>query len=223
MVRLVFDYLPQEFRYLFKNLFSEVGYEEKYKSHEIIRLTDDKNENIWFIRSGKLKHVLHDIEGHQKTALILTEGDIFGEMSLFQNEKNLTLIQTMEPSVVNRIPKEIFFDIISTEPYYYHQIIQSLNHKIRIIMFQISDLSFNKVDKRLANLLVRLSDQHGVKVENGIAIEITLTHQELANMICATRPSVTRSIHKFQKQCLLSIENKKYILLDKKKLSNWKE
>lgn len=223
MVKVVIDYATQEFRYLFTKLFSEVGHEEQYKAHEIVRLIDEKDENIWFVKSGKLKHVFHDIEGRQKTALIITEGDIFGEMSLFQDGNSLTLIQTMEPSVVNRIPRELFFNIISNEPYYYNQIIQSLNHKIRIIMYQISDLSFHKVDKRLANLFVRLSDQHGVKEKNGIAIDINLTHQELANMICATRPSVTRAIHKFQKQYLLKMKNKKYILLDKKKLSNWKE
>ena len=105
---------------------------------------------------------------------------------------------------------------------YYKHLIKSLNRKIRIILYQMKDLSFQNVEKRLANLLIRLSNQHGKKSENKfVEIEMELTHQELANMIASTRASVTRALNKFQKENLIKVDAKKYIILNKLKLSSW--
>ena len=40
--------------------------------------------------------------------------------------------------------------------------------------------------------LLELSDTHGLKVEDGIRIEVRLTQQELASMVGASRESVTK-------------------------------
>ncbi len=211
----------QFYKDLFTDLFNDRGEEESYKRNDIIHLDGIKGDVVWFIKEGKLKHLFHDIEGYEKTVLILGKGEIFGEITLFQKDMNLVLTQAMENTVVNRIRKEEFLDIFSKNPDYYLYLIESITRKFRIMMYQMKDLSFKSIDGRLANLLLRLSEQQGVDLSRGKAIDLYLTHQELANMIAATRASVTRAINKFIKEKSIRIEHKRIIILDRDKLKKW--
>ena len=72
--------------------------------------------------------------------------------------------------------------------------------------------------QRLAQLLITLCDLDGADTTGGIVIDRVLTHEELANLVGATRQWVTASLDRFQKQTLLRIENRRIVVLDRDRL-----
>jgi len=75
-----------------------------------------------------------------------------------------------------------------------------------------SDLAFLDVSGRLARRLLDLSATNGVQREDGILLQVTLTQEELANMIGVTRESVNRNLSMFRRLGLIAREGRKIIL-----------
>lgn len=209
-----------DYRSFFINEFGNLGKEERYQREDIIHLDLILPEGVWLIKKGRVKQVFYDIEGYEKTILILCPGDMFGEITLFQNDNNMVVSEALEYTVVMKIDKDVFLNKISESPIHYHNLLLMITRKVRIMMHQMRDLSFRSIDGRLANLLLRLSEQQGLDTADGKVIDLYLTHQEIANMISATRAAVSRAIDKLRKERVIIIKNnKKIIILDLKKLA----
>ncbi len=205
----------------FTKLFKNKGDEEFYSKNDIIHLDGINGDCIWFIKQGKVKHVFHDLEGYEKTVLILSKGQIFGEITLFQCDQNMVLTQAIEDTTLNKIDKQQFMEIISKSSENLLDIIKVITGKFRIVLHQMKDLSFKNIEGRLANLLLRLAEQQGIVENDVVKIDLFLTHNELANMVAATRASITRAINKFKKDKLIKIEKKKIIILDEQGLREY--
>lgn len=80
-----------------------------------------------------------------------------------------------------------------------------ISNKLRFLMAQIQDSSFCNAEDRLKNLLIRLALQNGEKVSNGIRINHSFTHEELAGMISSTRSTVTRKIKSLEEKGIIEI------------------
>ena len=68
----------------------------------------------------------------------------------------------------------------------------------RTIENRMENLVFKNIPQRLSSLLVELTDQFGEATSNGIKIDISLTHQDLANLIGAARATVTETLNDFK-------------------------
>ena len=84
-------------------------------------------------------------------------------------------------------------------------------------------LGTRSVLQRLAQLLLTLCELDGRETAGEILIDRSLTHEELANMVGATRQWVTASIDRFQKQSLLKVIDRKIIILDRDRLERLAE
>jgi CRP/FNR family cyclic AMP-dependent transcriptional regulator len=75
----------------------------------------------------------------------------------------------------------------------------------------ITDLTIHDVRTRIARMLLRLTEQHGIPSADGILIDLKLTHQHLADMSGTARETVTK--------LLLELQNEQLIRIDQKKIS----
>jgi CRP-like cAMP-binding protein len=67
----------------------------------------------------------------------------------------------------------------------------------------LEQLALGDVRERVLHLLIKLSGQFGVKDGDYHKIDLPLTHQELANMIGATRESVSVVLREFAKDDII--------------------
>ncbi|MBI5862734.1 MAG: Crp/Fnr family transcriptional regulator [Rhodocyclales bacterium] len=59
------------------------------------------------------------------------------------------------------------------------------------------------VEQRVIRILCDLSSQFNVPCSHGYSLEILLTQQELADIVCASRPVVSQVLNRFKEQGLL--------------------
>jgi CRP/FNR family transcriptional regulator len=65
------------------------------------------------------------------------------------------------------------------------------------------------VPERVASLLLRLSEIHGRVGPTGVLIDLRLTHQEIGNMVGATRETVTNVLNSMRIDGLIEIQRKR--------------
>lgn len=181
-------------------LFEKEGVEKIYKDSEIIEGGKSKLNYIYFIKSGLVRQYFIDLEGKEKTLLILKSGDIFGEVTMIQGDADMVISQADLDCVVNKIEKEKFNKILEDNPTINKEIMIMLSSKFRILMFQLYDYSFFDMKIKLYNLLCRLSIQHGKDTEDGRLIEMNLTHEKLAAMTGSTRSTITKLINELEEE-----------------------
>jgi len=96
--------------------------------------------------------------------------------------------------------------------------------RARILMSQLSQrlikaeqlltiIGISKVQERLWQLLLMLKEEMGQSVVNGTRLTIRFTHQNLAQIICTTRVTVTNILGEFQAQGLISIDSARHIII----------
>ena len=97
-------------------------------------------------------------------------------------------------------------------------------HLARILMTQLSQrliqaehlltiTGVQRVSERLWQLLLLLKEEIGQSVVNGTRLTIRFTHQDLANIICASRVTVTRILGDFQEKGLINIDSTRHIIM----------
>ena len=77
-------------------------------------------------------------------------------------------------------------------------------------------LAINKltrIENRLWQLLLILKEQIGEPVINGTRLTIRFSHENLANIIYSSRPSITKALINFQKKELIYIDQTHHIII----------
>lgn len=93
---------------------------EKFKSREVpanekILEEGQKGDGLYMLLSGKVE-VSKKADGKRQVLAHLKEGDVFGEMSLLSNNPVSANIKTLRKSIVLKLPRRTFSEIVSTHP-----------------------------------------------------------------------------------------------------------
>lgn len=96
------------------------GLIEKFKSREMpaqeqILQEGQMGDGLYMLLSGRAE-VSKDIDGKRQVLAHLKEGDVFGEMSLLRNQPVSASIKTLRKTIVLKLPRRTFSEIVSTHP-----------------------------------------------------------------------------------------------------------
>lgn len=94
-----------------------------------------------------------------------------------------------------------------------HQITSSIQHQIRQTEKFLSILRTETIEPRLRRILLWMANKFGREVEIGRVIELRLTHQDLAEIVGATRVSITKTINKLEQEGFLSRPERSTIVI----------
>lgn len=79
---------------------------------------------------------------------------------------------------------------------------------------RVMEMATQQVEQRVANALLRLINQTGRPVEDGIEVDFPITRQDLSEMTATTLHTVSRLMSKWEKQGLVSSRRKRIIVSD---------
>jgi CRP/FNR family transcriptional regulator, anaerobic regulatory protein len=176
----------------------------KIRKHTIIQTPEMVREGLFFVKEGALRLYTVNSEGKQFTVGILGKGSTFGEIDSFSLGTHGVYIETMEDTLLCSMDREQFEKFISTRPHIMKRIMRIMSDQLKEKNDMLEKLALGTVKEKLLFLLLNLSEEFGVLEEDGFyRIDLPLTHQELGNMIGATRESVTSTIHDLVKEKMI--------------------
>lgn len=194
------------------HFFSGKGVLRTYAKKSVIKYDGNTLDHIYLIREGCIQQYFLDDCGNKKILLLLIAGDIFGEISLLQQDEDKVITAAITPAVIEKIKAPAFFSQIDENPELSLAIMRMHSNKIRILMAQIQDSSFCTTTLKLRNLLIRLAHQHGKPTSKGIQIGYSFTQNELADMLSSTRSTITKCLTQLKKENVIEMENHHIII-----------
>lgn len=111
------------------------------------------------------------------------------------------------------IPKGLFRDLVDGVPVFRTLVFSGLGRQVTHLMRLIEEVAFQRLDRRLAHLL--LSHAHSEFAE-----PIALTHQEIADRLGTAREIVSRVLGSFEMQGLVELGRRRIRIRDLGSLSS---
>ncbi|MEJ2253354.1 MAG: Crp/Fnr family transcriptional regulator [Nitrospirota bacterium] len=204
------------FASLTENDFSQLSGKIKikqFRKNEIILYEEDTNEYMYTILQGKVKVVQISEEGKETILAIHRTGDFFGEMSLIDGKTVPATVLSTENTLCAIISKGDFYSLLYSQEKIVERLLQILCSRLRNSWDMIQILNFKNASQRLKMLFYLLSEEYGKKTDDGIMLDIKLTHRDIANMAGITRETVTRVLDKMQKDKEIAVLKNKAIRL----------
>jgi CRP/FNR family transcriptional regulator/CRP/FNR family cyclic AMP-dependent transcriptional regulator len=184
----------------------------KFARGDLIFQKDDPGQSLFIIESGSVRIYVPGTQGADLTLAVMGPGDFFGDMSLLDGRPRSASAAAATDSVLLSLERSEFTSVMRSRPDAALSILAVIASRLRDSDQMASDLAFLDVSGRLARRLLDLSGTNGVQREDGVLLQVTLTQEELANMIGVTRESVNRNLSMFRRLGLIAREGRKIIL-----------
>ncbi len=181
---------------------------KRFDKNEIILYEEDTAEYMYIILEGKVKVIQTTEDGKEIFLSMHQAGEFFGEMSLIDGKTSPATVIATSRSTIAIMSKKDFYSLISTHRKLLHNLLLILCSRLRESWEKIQLLNLKNASQRIKILLLMLSDKYGAKTDEGVTLNIKLTHQEIADMTGMTRETVTRVIDKLQKDGEINIKNR---------------
>ena len=190
--------------------FAELTRERSYPKGSVILFQDDPGDSLFVLRAGRVKVVLIGEDGREVILGVLEPGAHFGELALIDDQPRSAHVIAMEDAQLLILRREDFRRRVEANPSVAWALLTELSRRLRRADVKIGGLVLLDVPGRIARLLLDLANEAGTD-----AIEKPLTHQTIAQMIGASRETVSRAMKEFQDAGLITVERRRIYVGDR--------
>jgi len=185
-----------------------------FQKNKYIYLPEDKSDNIYFIKKGRVK-IGSQIDFDKKFIKdILREGDFFGEHSLFGSSNQFGFATAMEETIVMTIPCDKLKILMQKNSKLYFLVIQALGSRLIETEQRIEAFVFKDSRSRIINFIKKFVRKNGKRVGFEVVIWKVLTHQEIANFTDTSRQTVTTVLNELRNKNILAFSRRRLLIRD---------
>jgi CRP/FNR family transcriptional regulator len=177
----------------------------------MIFLEGDPADRLWVVCAGQIKIVKYTSDGQENLLEVITPGEMFGGAGLLLPLHPATAV-AMTPAAALSIEREPYLRLIRQYPDIALRIIHLLGERLQAAM-KMRVLAVERVDVRLANILLKLCNKVGEPADDGTRINLPLSRQDLADMAGTTIETAIRVMSRFRKEGLVHTEPGGYIVV----------
>ncbi|MBI5875889.1 MAG: Crp/Fnr family transcriptional regulator [Deltaproteobacteria bacterium] len=172
----------------------------------------EEGDALYLILSGKVKVVLYGEEGKEIVLSIMKEGDVFGEMALFDGEPRSANVEVIEDAECFIIHGDDLLNYIKIHPAVALNFLAHLSKRLREADKKIGGLALLDVCGRIAHTLLSIANAGSNMQGTGVISIERLTHEDIAAMIGSSREVVSRALKKMANEGYIKIEKKRFVL-----------
>lgn len=204
---------PQRTEHLFCNLslqasqrLNEIKSTAVYPKGAMLFIEGQQPRGVFVLCAGKVKLSTSSREGKTIITKLSENGDVLGLNAVVSNRPYEVTAEMMEPGQANFIPRDSLMHFLKDFPEAAMRVAQQLSRNYYTAYEEIRTLGLAvSPSEKFAKLLLSWSTK--TSMEDGSAqVKLTLTHEEIAEIIGTTRETVSRLFSEFKKKQLMQIK-----------------
>jgi CRP-like cAMP-binding protein len=151
--------------------------------------------------NGRAKLCQIAADGQQVNLRTLNPNQLFGAVGTVDASATYpACAQALEDSSALAIRSDQFRKLIEERPHLSFGLMKLMTGYIAEMQNRYREMVTEKVEQRIARVLLRLAAQSGRKVEQGTLIDLPFSRQDLAEMAGTTLYTVSRTLSAWEKQ-----------------------
>ncbi|SRR6056297_2527362 len=187
-----------------------------YKRGSIIYHEGNRTNGFYCIHKGVVKIYKTGIDGREQIVAFAKKGDIIGYRSIISGELACSSAKVIEDSILCFIPGESLISLVKTNGNFSLAVVKQTCKELGEANSYITDIAQKTVRERLAEVLLDLKDTFDL--DNEGILQISLTREELANIVGTATESVIRLLSEFKNDRLIELSGRRIKILDVKRL-----
>jgi CRP/FNR family cyclic AMP-dependent transcriptional regulator len=192
------------------------GVRQKFLAGETLFAQGERHRGVFIVESGLVRTFYASPSGREITLAYWKPGNIVGTPQVLSPGNHMWSGIAFEDSQVLTLRSPQLLNLMRSIPTLAVALVEALEFKGKCLSALVQMLGTRIVSERLLLLLTNLSETHGVREKDGVAIGAPFTHEVLAQMVGASRQWVTITLDRFQREGLIRIGKRRTVLLKNK-------
>jgi CRP/FNR family transcriptional regulator len=201
----------------------KVKYASAYPQGAVLFVEGQPPRGVYMICSGRVKLSTTSRDGKTLILRIAEPGEVLGLHATVAGKPYELTAEALQPCQLDFIRRDDFLRLLQHHADACLNAAQHLSKNCQSAYEMIRSLGLShSVSEKLARLLLEWSSD-GDETEEGIRIKVSLTHEEIAQLIGTSRETVTRVLGEFRQKKLAQLRGSTLLILDKPALERMVE
>jgi CRP-like cAMP-binding protein len=188
------------------------------QAREILFLEGDECQGLYIVEHGTIRLCKapsgsSPVYGREQTIRLMTAGDSFNEVPLFDDGPNPVTAEAVTDASVLLVPKRTVRELVRQSPAFAEIVLTLMAGRLRHMLALLEDISMRDVSGRVAKILLQMR-QPADGVGAGLVEGQRLTQREIAEMAGTAREVVARILKKFEQAGAISTRRGRVQILD---------
>jgi CRP/FNR family transcriptional regulator len=170
---------------------------------------------IYILRTGRATVSISSSEGRIVILRMAHAGDVLGLNAVLCNSAYEATVKTLEPSRVNFISRAELTELVENSNAGAAAVIRLLSRELAQLTERTRSLLLpHTAEAKLARLLLQWTKEPRANNSQPRAIDKVFTHEEIAQMICSSRETVTRLLTSMSRRNIVLISSDSILIRD---------
>jgi len=175
----------------------------------------DPATHAYVLVEGRVKMIQITPSGQQITLRIMTPGQTYGGIALLNPRAGYpATAQAVEDSKAMAWDTQHLRQLVEKEPSISLNVMSLMHGYISELQERQKALVTDRVEQRIARVLLKLAAQSGKKIDEGVLIDLPITRQDIAEMSGTTLYTVSRTLNEWERSGLLDIGRERVVILE---------
>jgi CRP-like cAMP-binding protein len=184
---------------------AQMGIQRSIEEGAFFFMQGDPAEYLYIMLSGRAKLCQIAADGQQVNLRTLNPNQLFGAVGAVDaNATYPACAQALEDSSAIAIRSADFRILLEQRPHLSFGMMKLMTGYIQEMQNRYRESVTEKVEQRIARVLLRLAGQSGKRVDEGVVIELSFSRQDLAEMAGTTLYTVSRILSAWERQGLIA-------------------
>jgi len=188
---------------------------------EILFVEGDLARGIYILRSGRAISSISSHDGRVVILRVALAGDVLGLNSVLRNSSYDTTVKTIESCCTDFISRADLVKLVDRSKPATCAILKILSHELTKLADRTTSLLLPKTAlARLARLLLEWCEESGLNNSRIVQINKDFTQEEMGQMICSSRETVTRLLAMLSRRQIVQITADRIVVQDRPALQD---
>ena len=199
----------------------EIKYTSSFPKGAVLFYEGQSPRGVFVICRGRIKLSASSSEGKALITQIASEGDLIGLSATMAGKPYEVTAEALEPCTVNVVKRDDFLRFLTVHPEACFKVAQHLGNDYHAAFEKARTIGLSSsAAEKLARLMLDWIERDGTKENQGVQLKLTLTHEEIAQMINTSRETVTRLLSDFKTDDIIQIKGATLLVRDKQALQS---
>ncbi len=188
--------------------------ERTYAAGSMLFEQDQAHTHTFFLCHGLVRTYYLSPCAREITLAYWSRNDVIGGPDFLTRTPHIWSAVAIKATAARIIAAEDLDRLVRAHADLAYYINRTLTFKVHWLSGLLQVMGTGSVTDRLAHMLLKLGDLYGIQTQDGIVITERFSHEQLGNMVGASRPWTTMTLSRLQCAGVISIKQHRIVLHD---------
>jgi CRP/FNR family transcriptional regulator, cyclic AMP receptor protein len=188
------------------------GTRRRFRANDVVLMEGDPSDHVHVLVSGWVRVSTIVEDGREVLFGLRGPGEVLGDLAAVTGRPRTASVRAIEPCTVFQLSGAQFVAVLRNRPEIAIATIKTVAARLRNAESARVDSAAFDVSRRVAGLLVRLAEEHGRTVPEGVVVEGSLSQADMAAQVGAARRTVARALHMLRERGIVETGRRRILI-----------